>query len=211
VGDLCLGCNNSIGRSNEPRLRELNLQDPKADSVVSNFHRQWNSSEPVKVGRVFEIRPPRNTLKTREAYSYKLSTFGTPRQLQTFHSTQCICDLGTHTVQFCNWTSCGICAIIKSAFTNFEFGVRSNSGQCGSGIYSYLEPSLADRHAVSTTSSPYRVMLACEVNLLPSRVKSPKFSGIVQSHEDGPSVFVSGADAIAPKYLILYSKQPPTP
>ena len=32
VGDLCLGCNNSVGRSNEPRLRELNLQDPKADS-----------------------------------------------------------------------------------------------------------------------------------------------------------------------------------
>ena len=32
MGDLCLGCNNSIGRSNEPRLRELDLQDPTADS-----------------------------------------------------------------------------------------------------------------------------------------------------------------------------------
>ena len=32
IGDLCLGCNSSIGRSNEPRLRELHLQDPKADS-----------------------------------------------------------------------------------------------------------------------------------------------------------------------------------
>lgn len=53
--------------------------------------------------------------------------------------------------------------------------------RCGSGVYSYLEPSLADRHAVSTTSSPYRVMLACEVNLLPPRVQPPKFSGIAQS------------------------------
>jgi len=32
IGDLCLGCNSSIGKSNEPRLKELNLQDPKADS-----------------------------------------------------------------------------------------------------------------------------------------------------------------------------------
>jgi len=32
IGDLCLGCNSSIGKSNEPRLRELDLQDPTADS-----------------------------------------------------------------------------------------------------------------------------------------------------------------------------------
>lgn len=96
----------------------------------------------------------------------------------------------------------------------------------GPGVYSYLDPSLADRHAVSTTTSPYRVMLSCEVNLLPHRVQPPKFSGIVQSvsccaykpsipglihpfdlqHEEGPSVYVSGAEAIVPKYLILYSK-----
>ena len=32
IGDLCLGCNSTIGKSNEPRLRELDLQDPRADS-----------------------------------------------------------------------------------------------------------------------------------------------------------------------------------
>jgi len=105
------------------------------------------------------------------------------------------------------------------------------SDRFGPGVYSYLEPSLADRHAVSTTSSPYRVMLACEVNLLSSQVKPPKLSGIVQSvsysthflmlksctdvtnlqHEDGPLIFVSGAEAITPKYLILYSKRLPHP
>lgn len=55
------------------------------------------------------------------------------------------------------------------------------SDRFGSGIYSYLEPSLADRHAVSTASSPYRVMLACEVDLLPPRVEPPRFSRIVRS------------------------------
>jgi len=32
VGDLCLGCDSSVARSNETRLRELDLRDPKADS-----------------------------------------------------------------------------------------------------------------------------------------------------------------------------------
>ena len=74
-------------------------------------------------------------------------------------------------------------------------------------------------------------MLACEVNLLPHRAQPPKFSGILQSvsyrarfltlgshtnpldlqHEEGQSVFVSGAEAIVPKYLILYSKPATTP
>lgn len=30
IGDLCLGCNSSLGKLTEPRLRELNLQDPIA-------------------------------------------------------------------------------------------------------------------------------------------------------------------------------------
>jgi len=206
IGDLCLGCNSSIGKSNEPRLRELDLQDPKADSLITNFHHQCKGSESFEIGRVYEIRLPRNTVEAREAYNSKVAQLGLPRQIQTFHSTQCICDLGTNGVRFCTWRSCGICAIIKSAFTAFEFGIKSNSGRFGLGVYSYLEPSLADKHAVSTTSSPYRAMLACEVNLPPPRAQLPKNSEIVKSGEEGPLVFVSGAEAIVPKYLILYSK-----
>ena len=128
--------------------------------------------------RLEEGSPPTDFLKNP---SSKLSALGTPRQIQTFHSTQCICDLGTNSLKFCTWDSCGICAIIKSAFNTFEFGAKSNSGRFGSGVYSYLESSLADRHAVSTTTSPYRVMLACEVDLLPPRVQPPKFAGIAHS------------------------------
>lgn len=61
----------------------------------------------------------------------------------------------------------------------------------GSGVYSYLEPSLADRWAVSTMSSRYRVMLACEVVLLPHNVKPPKSSGILQSVSHSMRPFVS--------------------
>ena len=97
----------------------------------------------------------------------------------------------------------------------------------GPGVYSYLKPSWADQWAESTPGSPYlRLMLACEVNLLSAQVKPPESSGILQSvsgytcsflsrphtdaahlqREEGPLVFVSGAEAITPKYLIVYSK-----
>lgn len=33
----------------------------------------------------------------------------------------------------------------------------------GSGIYSYPNPALADEHSTSCTSSPYRVMIACDI------------------------------------------------
>lgn len=32
IGELCLGCNSTSVKSNEPRLKELDLRDPKADS-----------------------------------------------------------------------------------------------------------------------------------------------------------------------------------
>ena len=35
IGDLCLGCNSATAKSNEPRLKELDLRDPQADSRKS--------------------------------------------------------------------------------------------------------------------------------------------------------------------------------
>jgi hypothetical protein len=187
-------------------LKELSLDDPKAVSVIDNFYHQWKGSEPAKIGKLFEIRLPTHVAQRREAYQSKISAVKQSRQLQTFHSTQCICDLGTDSSDFCDWQACGICAIITNAFSTFEFGVKSNSGGLGNGVYSYLDPALADRWALSTTSSPYRVMIGCEVNVLPPRQKPPMFSGLCQSREEGSTVFVSGPEAITPKYLILYSK-----
>lgn len=84
---LCLECNNTIGKPNEPRLKELDLRDPEVDSrtlrtpvyltvatdnlpVITHFHHQWKGPEPVKIGMVYEIRLPRSVAKVREAYKY---------------------------------------------------------------------------------------------------------------------------------------------
>lgn len=94
-----------------------------------------------------------------------LEAFGKASQVRTFHGAQCICDLGTADPSLCKWNSCGICSIIKSSFTTFEFGVTSNSGRYGKGIYSYFDPSMADKFATSSASSPYRAILLCEANI----------------------------------------------
>lgn len=229
IGDLCLDCNDSLGKLTEPRLRELNLQNPTTDSrsfrtsatkmratdrvflVLHNFCHLWNGEHLVTIRKVYGIashtKSPRfvrpigsvfvlfiSTQLIIQRHRSMLAAVENPRRIQTFYSTLCICDLGTNGTQYCTWRSCGICSITKSAFTTFEFGLKSKSGRSvestsnhlgstvlisvparfGPGVYSYLEPSLADRWAECSPSSPYRVMLACEINLLPPQVELPK-------------------------------------
>lgn len=110
-----------------------------------------------------------------------LEALGDTKQIPTFHGAQCICDLGVSSSSLCNWTSCGICSIIKNSFTVFEFGATSNSGRYGKGIYSYFDPSMADSFATSSISSPYRVMLECEVNVPASNSNASKSPMVVKS------------------------------
>lgn len=110
-----------------------------------------------------------------------LEALGNTKQIRTFHGTQCICDLGVSDSSLCNWKSCGICSIIKSSFTAFEFGVTGNSGRYGKGIYSYFDPSMADGFATSSISSPYRVMLACEVNVPATNSNASKSPMVAKS------------------------------
>jgi len=82
---LCLGCNSSIRKPNEPQLKELNLQDPEADSRT--FLIQATQPRPLTLfqlsptsiiggkapnrsrsGKIYEIRLPRSTANAREAY-----------------------------------------------------------------------------------------------------------------------------------------------
>lgn len=66
----------------------------------------------------------------------------------------------------------------------------------GEGVYSYLNPASADVHATSSLSSPYRVMLACDV-LIADQDDADQV-------DDGERVYVANADAVIPCYVILY-------
>ena len=49
--------------------------------------------------------------------------------LRTYHASQCICDFGVNDLKLCSWQSCGICSILKSSFSEFEFGAKRNIGR----------------------------------------------------------------------------------
>ena len=115
------------------------------------------------------------------SFRMNLEALGNANQIRTFYGTQCICDLGVADCSLCNWKSCGICSTVKSSFTAFEFGATSNSGRYGKGIYSYFDPSMADKFATSSASSPYRAMLACEVNVPAPDSNASKSPMVVKS------------------------------
>ena len=66
----------------------------------------------------------------------------------------------------------------------------------GDGVYSCINPALANIHATSSTSSPYRVMLACDVLIADQDDE--------KQVDDGERVYVANADAIIPSFVILY-------
>ena len=120
-------------------------------------------------------------------------------KVRSFHSSLCLCDLGTKGAVLCSSKSCGICQIVKSRFKSFAFGALSNTGRwvvdCilgrieltrpiisfGDGIYSYRNPALADVFATSCTSSPYRVMIVCDVVVEPRQTKVDKVRHLTTS------------------------------
>ncbi|CAL1717324.1 unnamed protein product [Somion occarium] len=195
VGPLCTTCDkrNRAG----PRLRELDPNGVTFKSIVSQFGYEWKGSKRAPViEKILEVSLPSSVTSRFNAYRMKLDTTAYLRDIRTYHAAQCICDLGVNNMTFCSWGSCGTCKVLKSAFREFAFGVQCNTGRYGNGIYSYLDPALADIHATSTTTSPYRAMIACDVSI-------PSVNGPEQV-DDGERVFVASAEAIVPRYVLLY-------
>lgn len=195
VGTLCISCD-----SLEPRLRELRPDEKSFKNLQEQFRRKWDfprAPTSPSLEKVYEIHSSQDALIRRDQYMTVNHTF---EKVPSFHSSLCVCDLGTKDAVLCSVKSCGICQIIKSRFKSFAFGALSNIGRFGDGIYSYRNPALADVFATSCLSSPYRVMIVCEVVVEPWQTK------VEQSTEE-KSLFVPTSDAILPVYIIMYSKR----
>ncbi|KAJ7683702.1 hypothetical protein B0H17DRAFT_1160863 [Mycena rosella] len=189
-GDLCIACDR---KSTGPRLREVSIGGATFKTVRAQFLSEWDcpGAAPPKVAKVYQISVPREIRARHDAYRANQRA---TEEIRVFHSSQCICDMGTKTPALCSFKSCGICCIVKSSFHQFAFGETFNHGRFGEGIYSYRNPSLADVHATSATTTPYRVMVACDVSV-ESDFKVP----------DEESVFVPTPDAIVPAYIVMYT------
>ncbi|KAF7378240.1 hypothetical protein MSAN_00248900 [Mycena sanguinolenta] len=189
-GDLCIVCDRKVVG---PRLKELTVGGVTFADVRSQFLSGWHSLNAVRprVHKVYQISVPSHIRALHNAYRANQRA---TEEIRVFHSAQCICDMGTKTAALCNYKSCGICCIIRSSFNGFAFGEKYNIGRFGEGIYSYKNPSLADVHATSATSTPYRVVIACDV-AVEANLEVP----------DEKSLFVPCADAIVPVFIIMYT------
>nr|GAT47413.1 predicted protein [Mycena chlorophos] len=189
-GDLCLACDRKFPGV---RLKELASTSNAFKDVRTQLLSEWdgpNAARP-KVDKVFQVCVPRDVRARHDAYRSKQRA---GRVVRVFHSAQCICDMGTKGPVLCDFKSCGICCVVKSSFREFAFGEKFNTGRFGDGVYSYRNPSLADGHATSATSTPYRVMIACDA-AVPSDYEVP----------DEQSMFLASADAIVPAFIVMYS------
>ncbi|CAA7269534.1 unnamed protein product [Cyclocybe aegerita] len=191
VGTMCIPCDRVMRAG--PRLRELSRDANLFKNLRAQFLSEWDSPrESPSFEKVYEIVLPREARARHEQYRTAHPNF---EEVRSFHSSQCICDLGTKDASLCNFKSCGICSIVKSCFKSFAFGANYNNGRFGDGIYSYRNPALADRFATSCTTSPYRVMIACDAAVEPG-----------QESVEEESLFVSTVDAILPVYIFMYIK-----
>jgi hypothetical protein len=73
-------------------------------------------------------------------------------EVRSFHSSQCICDLGTKEAVLCSLKSCGICQITKSRFKSFAFGVLYNSGRSVVDWFLKRKPNSPDGKSASETA-----------------------------------------------------------
>ncbi|KAF8808620.1 hypothetical protein BYT27DRAFT_7137078 [Phlegmacium glaucopus] len=213
VGTMCIACDRLVCVG--PQLRELNPDGAIFKNLRAQFLSEWDSQRDTpSFAKVYEIINPRAVRNQHERYrrvpltkfdsgnrlnSKRRLSYPTFEEIRSFHSSQCICDLGHKEPTLCNFKSCGICSIAKSSFKSFAFGVASNNGRFGDGIYSYRNPALADQHATSCTSSPYRVMIACDALVERSQCTANEFT-------EEESLFVPCSDAILPVYVFMYTK-----
>ncbi|KAF7341447.1 hypothetical protein MVEN_01881900 [Mycena venus] len=189
-GHLCVVCDRKMLG---PRLQELAVGSTPFTDIGTQFLSEWDSLNAARpqIKKVYQVLVPRDVRVRHNAYRTNQRA---TEEIRVFHSAQCICDMGTKTPALCNFKSCDICCLLKSSFNEFAFGDRFNTGRFGEGIYSYRNPSLANMHATAATSTPYRVMIACDI--------------AVQSDFEVPdkeSVFVPSADAIVPAFIIMYT------
>ncbi|KAF7771804.1 hypothetical protein Agabi119p4_6115 [Agaricus bisporus var. burnettii] len=196
LGGLCIACDrrSRVG----PRLQELNQDSSTFKDLRMQFLSEWerNEDKPPVFEKAYEVILPRDIRVRHDAYWAKNEG---SEKIRTFYSALCICDLGFKDDNICDGRTCGICCTVKSSFKSFAFGRTFMEGRFGKGIYSSRNPACADRFSTSCTTSPYRVMIACDT------VAPCENDSLDDAEIEETSVFTPIADGILPAFVVVYS------
>ncbi|KAJ3773488.1 hypothetical protein FB446DRAFT_531293 [Lentinula raphanica] len=190
---LCVGCNRAL--TGGTQLKELGNRDSQFQDVRKRFIQEWNVQGEAlpTVNKVYQVIVPRDHLSRYAAHK---KTLHKAQEMRTYHASLMLCDLGTKGPFICERQGCGICSVLRSSFEAFAFGDKHQQGRFGPGIYTQMNPKLADKEATTITTSPYRIMVACDI--LVDADQEPI------SMDDEPA-FTKTSDAIKAAYVIVYS------
>lgn len=198
------------------RLSEVQRTHPDFLEVESRLQAAWakkGRAPPLQVCRIIKVQPATEAEQARIAYARSLNEDprGKPETYLTFYSNQCICDLGADNqpLSLCKFKSCGICKPLSSCFENLVFDKQAHEGRFGPGLYVNLDPKRADPHAISTTSSPYRVVIMSTAVLPFDPVTRSRTGKITKEYDFSPSdgcIRLSNDLSITPNFLIAYKR-----
>ncbi|KAH8832447.1 hypothetical protein DL96DRAFT_1704512 [Flagelloscypha sp. PMI_526] len=193
VDHVCGQCRNKTTSS----LVEVARDNPIFNQVQNQFLNDWRKADGnPEIGKLYAIRNP---YRQREAQKTYLNAQQNVEEAHTYYGTQMICDLANPVL--CEIASCGVCQIARSSFGSLAFGENYDTGRLGLGLYTCRSSGLADNFATSCTSSPFRVVIACNT-IVNTVTHQPEQNAT----EEQLSSFVPISDAILPVYIIMYSK-----
>ncbi|KII89720.1 hypothetical protein PLICRDRAFT_697582 [Plicaturopsis crispa FD-325 SS-3] len=210
VKDRCVPCHRR-GQQPRPRLRMLAHHSDIFQSMFKEIELCWNSHTFPSGFQIQQVTNLEDDIARYEAYQKRhLATPGL-REKRTYFASVCHCPL-LENGKLCDYKMCGICTAVKSSFRSFIFDDSTQHGIYGDGIYTYLNPEIADKDACIPSTSTYKVMVACDTLVpassdFPSRRRSRVFlpNGIQEeSVIDEEVVFHKNADAIIPSFIIFY-------
>ncbi|KXN81448.1 Iron-sulfur clusters transporter ATM1, mitochondrial [Leucoagaricus sp. SymC.cos] len=174
-----------------PRLRELNADSAAFRNLRAQFLSEWETKSDHLPGfeNAYEVILTRDVRVRHDAYRCVRFMFVAARR----------CPEGEHII---------VEGITKLIIVASRFGP---------GFYSYQNPARADRFSTSCTTSPYRVMIACDTVVLPGQVQEDStgvswqhlknkitlIPSFIQVNEE--SIFTQLADGILPAYVIMYT------
>ncbi|KAJ3886761.1 hypothetical protein GG344DRAFT_56887 [Lentinula edodes] len=213
---LCVGCDRALRGG--AQLKELGSKDSKFQEVRKHFIAEWNARNEglPTVDKVFQVIVPREQLSRYSAYRKNLTN---PREIRTYHASLMLCDLGSKGPFLCERKGCGICSVVRSSFKTFAFEEDYEQGRFGPGIYTFVNPKLADTEATTSSTSPYRVMVACDV-LVDAGQEASHIHYLSKTVDNSlaifffhlsskipaeDSVFVASSEAINAAYVVMYS------
>ena len=206
-------------KEEKERKEKEEKERKEKERIKGKFIQDWvkGTAPDVEDVHVFIINNDRS--KVSNFKKYKASLLWPYRQTEEYyHGTKLSCDI-TYNEDLCDFFDCGICGISDLGFDSKKIRRHIYFQRFGPGFY--LAPNSSKSHDYTQGAHTYRALLLCDVcpgrkYILeknnpylvgpPSDYDSIYGKAAVRGDLNYDEIVLSDADAILPKYIIVYKK-----